>query len=489
MIGDEGTWGDNALVSNSTFSQGSGDITINVDITSSDCSQTEDAVVGYGTDAIDNLSSRNTYGFSNSGTTLFYINGTYSPVDTGFTCTNGVPYHAKFVILQSGGAQVYINNSVTPNASVSGPVLTNQPVYLMTKNNNAHIIFNNYIVTQTGSLSLAAPSFISTGTSTLQVSDSVATGGVSPYTYQWKRSTVSGGPYTNVSGATNLLLNDNNLSSATDYYYVLTANDSSVSLGTSTEIHIKTQPSTISNAVIVGIGDSITNGGNNTGGISPLVPLQNQMLATNHFNSVSTYNHGVSGSATGDWQPGSSNLNSAISDIQNNGANIVTILLDANDAKIAANTSTSTFQTNFSNILTTLQNLGIQHIFVSDPTYINYSLTSGVWTAQSLIDILNYRSITNSFANGSSIQEIGKNPSLYVTTQNYPTTYILSDGAHLTTAGVNLVGDEWARDIDNILNPATISFTTPTSGSIVSGTSTALTVSTTGNVAGGSIHA
>ena len=66
-------------------------------------------------------------------------------------------------------------------------------------------------------------------------------GGTSPYTYQWERGTAIGGPYTSITGATGLTLNDTGLSSDTDYYYVLVVTDSASATATSAEIHVKTE--------------------------------------------------------------------------------------------------------------------------------------------------------------------------------------------------------------------------------------------------------
>lgn len=59
----------------------------------------------------------------------------------------------------------------------------------------------------------------SPGLTTLALIATDANGGVPVKTYQWQRSTVSGSGYANVSGATNLTLNDTGLTPNTDYYY------------------------------------------------------------------------------------------------------------------------------------------------------------------------------------------------------------------------------------------------------------------------------
>jgi hypothetical protein len=74
-----------------------------------------------------------------------------------------------------------------------------------------------------------------------QLSSAAATGGTSPYTYQWYRN-VSGtgviGPA--VSGATSLSLNDSSLIPGTVYYYHVLAIDSGLSVATSPVLSVTT---------------------------------------------------------------------------------------------------------------------------------------------------------------------------------------------------------------------------------------------------------
>lgn len=84
---------------------------------------------------------------------------------------------------------------------------------------------------------------VSVAATSLSVSASAATGGVSPVTYQWYRSTTSGftpGSATSVSGATALTLNDSGLIPNTKYYYEIVATDSTASTASSSQIAITT---------------------------------------------------------------------------------------------------------------------------------------------------------------------------------------------------------------------------------------------------------
>jgi hypothetical protein len=52
------------------------------------------------------------------GTTFKLWNGTTQVAVTGVTCQVGTPIHFKLIIRQAGGADVYLNNSVTANGSL-----------------------------------------------------------------------------------------------------------------------------------------------------------------------------------------------------------------------------------------------------------------------------------------------------------------------------------------------------------------------------------
>jgi hypothetical protein len=73
----------------------------------------------------------------------------------------------------------------------------------------------------------------------------VATGGTSPYTYQWYRSTSSGftpGGGNILSGKTSRSFTDSGLTPATNYYYVCRATDNASATADSNEVHVLTLP-------------------------------------------------------------------------------------------------------------------------------------------------------------------------------------------------------------------------------------------------------
>lgn len=88
----------------------------------------------------------------------------------------------------------------------------------------------------TGPLLAGTASLVTEGDQSVQVSATDVTGGTSPYSYQWERSTTSGSGFSNVSGATSLSLTDSGLTNYTTYYYRLKYTDAAASTSTSNEI-------------------------------------------------------------------------------------------------------------------------------------------------------------------------------------------------------------------------------------------------------------
>jgi len=100
------------------------------------------------------------------------------------------------------------------------------------------------------------------GTTTASVSAAAATGGSSPYTYQWYRSTTSGfvpAAGNLVSGATSLGLNDTGLQGGTQYYYNVVTIDSAAASVTAAQLGVFTAPVQSQNqftqAVVLGMLD------------------------------------------------------------------------------------------------------------------------------------------------------------------------------------------------------------------------------------------
>lgn len=78
---------------------------------------------------------------------------------------------------------------------------------------------------------------------TADLACTAASGGTSPYTYQWYRDTSPGftpGSGNLLSGKTALILADTGLDPKTDYYYILRVTDSVAATDDSNEVHVTT---------------------------------------------------------------------------------------------------------------------------------------------------------------------------------------------------------------------------------------------------------
>lgn len=165
-----------------------------------------------------------------SGATSLTLN------DTGLT--NGTTYFYKNVVTDSAsGTAISNQTSATPSASLIAGTATSS----------------------------------ATGATTATVSVVAASGGTSPYTYQWYRSTTSGftpGGGNIVAGATSLTLNDTGLTTGTTYFYknVVTDNVSATAISNQVSVTPSASPTTlpaISNTAYIGL--SAYQGQNNSG--------------------------------------------------------------------------------------------------------------------------------------------------------------------------------------------------------------------------------
>jgi len=102
-------------------------------------------------------------------------------------------------------------------------------------------------------LAAGALSKVKIGTTTASVSAVIATGGSSPYTTQWYRSTTSGfvpAAGNLVAGATSLGLLDTGLSGGTQYYYNVVTIDSAEASVTATQLSVFTAPLQSQNTLV-----------------------------------------------------------------------------------------------------------------------------------------------------------------------------------------------------------------------------------------------
>jgi len=166
-------------------------------------------------------------------------------VNQGFTIASQVSASAN----AKGAAAAYL---IETTAAAKDPTWTHSA-------DNASSIANAVFKSASGGAGLALdPPTAGTPalTAIVTVTGTAATGGVSPYTYQWYRSTTSGftpGGGNILSGKTSLVLNDTGLTPGTTYSYVLRATDNASTTADSAEVAVAT-PSGTGGALILLIG-------------------------------------------------------------------------------------------------------------------------------------------------------------------------------------------------------------------------------------------
>lgn len=142
-------WSSNGLKSISTFDRSSGDITINVDWAMSDCTATTGGLA-YG-NWVNGTLRTGTILLARSGGSYKLWAYSTNVVLTGVTCINNNSIHARMVIKQAGGVDVYIDGSETPNASLNSTqapnTWNNHPISLQQYSTSIQT-FDNLVVSQ-----------------------------------------------------------------------------------------------------------------------------------------------------------------------------------------------------------------------------------------------------------------------------------------------------------------------------------------------------
>ena len=220
------------------------------------------------------------------------------------------------------------------------------PQYTWVTANDAFGIWDAF-TSDAAVLSAGTAVLTATGNGTATVADT-ATGGTSPYTYQWHRDTVSGftpGAGNLVSGATSATLADTGLTNGTVYFYKCVVTDDVSDTATSNQVAV------VPNGVkYVGlIGDSWNNttcassSGTAVTGAAGAGSLLQQKLEGLYSDgtSVVVSNQGIGGTNGNDWATGS-NLSTAL-------ANMLAVHSPASDWTVMVHLGVNDSSINFSN--------------------------------------------------------------------------------------------------------------------------------------------
>jgi hypothetical protein len=151
VIGSQ-TYGANGLTTVDTFDRTTGDLTLEVDVTNSDCSAGAGTPVGigYGNPAINTNPSDSYIVAHNDGELEFFYFNNGSIItrhELGISCTSDVPFHIKLVILEAGGAELYVDGDVTPTDTIAEGTFTDASFYLHSHSNTATVTYDDFSLT------------------------------------------------------------------------------------------------------------------------------------------------------------------------------------------------------------------------------------------------------------------------------------------------------------------------------------------------------
>jgi len=187
LINGQGGFGVNGLRSVATFDRTYGDVTFDVDITSSSCTTANTFAVGYGDISVVGNPGESYYVAGDGSGKLsinYFSNGSYqSSVSGNFICTNNISFHLKLVAVQTGGMRVYVNGSGTPELSLTGAssgTFTNKGVYVQHINSSSNSTYDNAtvsVITSTAAASTSLSGTVGAGQVSLAWTAPTNTGG------------------------------------------------------------------------------------------------------------------------------------------------------------------------------------------------------------------------------------------------------------------------------------------------------------------------
>ncbi|MEI7765218.1 MAG: fibronectin type III domain-containing protein [bacterium] len=157
IVTGNNSWNANGLESYQLFDRRKGNIEISTTMKSTSCSLGSTMQFGYG-DLNFFGSSDSAYFISKNTTSWvlsYYLNGLSQngtgTVIPGVSCTDNQPLTMKLVVLQAGGAEIYLGSSLTPAATIAGGTFTNKPIWVQSR---ASSYFTTYsLLTVKGNIS------------------------------------------------------------------------------------------------------------------------------------------------------------------------------------------------------------------------------------------------------------------------------------------------------------------------------------------------
>lgn len=386
--------------------------------------------------------------------------GTVSVASAAFTAAVvGTVSGTLTVTPSDGGAGgTFTPTTVSLTSSAQSATFTYTPASTGTKTisvtNNGGFTNPSSITFVSAASSTLAAGAITLGactTSTINLMCAAATGGTSPYTYEWHRKTDPGeviGAHNKLAGATSLTLADSSgLLPDTVYWYVCRAIDST---GAVADQKLIAGTLLYPDLVIGFLGDSITAGQGLSAGQTPPDGVATALSKMYHPRNVVVNNQGHGGSTTADWAPGGTYLNTARTAWAAAGVTLVHIMLGANDSGAGAGMDASVFKTNLQAIVTQLLTDGYK-IVISYPIFMTDGPPGFPSNTHGLSLKDQYRVKIDELVNNTTVFRGDTAAFKY-----FVTTYqaeFQTDYIHPNATGAANLGKMWARAIDRALSP------------------------------------
>lgn len=196
-----------------------------------------------------------------------------------------------------------------------------------------------------------------------------------------------------------------------------------------------TQQTAASTPITIGfIGDSITHG---TGGFRTAVDVEVSALGGNYKG----VNHGVGGTTTHDWQPGSQIYNKALNDFKAQDIHVVSIMLGTNDARDDIATSPNVYRKNMTNLISSLLASGtIRQVIINYPPYAVPG-SGGLWSDKSPIRLMAYMAQLDTLIDGKRVLKGDTKSYRYF--EDHQDEMV--DGIHPDSKGYTQLGRLWAK--------------------------------------------
>lgn len=288
-------------------------------------------------------------------------------------------------------------------------------------------------------------SLTSTSATTITLGTTAATGGTSPYTYQWYRSTTSGftpAAGNALAGKTATTCADATATRGVMYYYKVVATDSAGSPASVTSN--QTAAAIPGNDLVVGfIGDSIT-ANTPSGGNPPPTECANVLRSRWQYKIVTAVNEGHGGARTVNFQNDQAYMTTALTNFAAAGVTIVHVMLGSNDSQ---DVTPAIYNTRLTNIVQTLQGAGYT-VVVSYPPYYLPSVAS--MSEATIATLQSYQEQIDAVCAATGAI-VGDTVAWQLFADN---TALLSDGIHPTAAGAVVLAECWAWALTKAALPA-----------------------------------